>query len=445
MASFTTAQLRNVTLIGHSSSGKTTLAESMVFDTGATSRRGRVEDGTTVADWDDEAIRRRISVGAAVVPCEHKGHKINVLDTPGFIDFVGEVKGAISVADAGIVLIDPVSGVEVGTELGWDYLNERNLPRIVFVNKMDRENAQFERVLDNLRQVFSGTIVPVQIPVGEGSEFKGVVDLITMKAFLGEGASASDVPGNLASEVEEARTQLVEAAAEGDDELIMKYLEGEELTAEEINRGLRAGIASGKVIAVFCGSAVNNIGIRPFMDALITYMPDPSVKEILATRPDGTEEMLKADATGPLAALVFKTVADPYVGKISYFKVFSGIIRGDSRVYTLPSGTEERVSQVFTPRGKEQLPVSDVIAGDIGVANKLAATATNHTLCDRGHQLTVSPPAYPGSALFAGGNAKDQGRFRQDGSYAEPHHRGRPDPAGAHRAGNGGGDPVRNG
>jgi len=395
MASFTTAQLRNVALIGHSSSGKTTLAESMLYNTGATSRRGRVEDGTTVADWDDEAIRRRISVGAAVVPCEHKGHKINVLDTPGFIDFVGEIKGAVSVADAGIVLIDPVAGVEVGTELGWDYLNERNLPRIVFVNKMDRENAQFERVVNNLREVFSGTIVPVQIPIGEGSEFKGVVDLITVKAFLGEGTTASDVPGNLASEVEAARTQLVEAAAEGDDDLIMKYLEGEELTAEEINRGLKAGIANGKVIAVFCGSAVNNVGVRPFMDAILTFMPDPSVKEIVAMRPDDTEETLHADATGPLAAFVFKTVADPYVGKISYFRVFSGILRGDSRVYTLPSATEERVSQVFTPRGKEQLSVSEVVAGDIGVVNKLAATATNHTLCDRGHQLMVPAPVYP--------------------------------------------------
>lgn len=395
MASFTTAQLRNVALIGHSSSGKTTLAESMVFNTGVTSRRGRVEDGTTVADWDDEAIRRRISVGAAVVPCEHKGHKINVLDTPGFIDFVGEIKGAISVADAGIVLVDPVSGVEVGTELGWDYLDERNLPRIVFVNKMDRENAQFERVLGNLREVFGGTIVPVQIPIGEGSEFKGVVDLITGKALLGESATAVDVPGDLVSEVDEARTQLIEAAAEGDDELIMKYLEGEELTADEINRGLRTGIVSGKVIAVFCGSASSNIGIRPFMDAITTYMPDPTVKDILAARPDGTEETLKADATGPLAAFVFKTVADPYVGKISYFRVLSGILRADSRVYSLPSGNEERVSQVFTPRGKEQLSVSEVIAGDIGVVNKLAATATNHTLCDRGHQLTVQPPVYP--------------------------------------------------
>jgi elongation factor G len=395
MASYTTAQLRNVTLIGHSSSGKTTLAEAMVFNTGATSRRGRVEDGTTVADWDEEAIRRRISVGSAVVPCEHKGHKINVLDTPGFIDFVGETKGAISVADAGVIVIDPVSGVEVGTELGWGYLDERELPRVVFVNKMDRENAQFTRALDNLREVFSGTIVPVQIPVGEGGDFKGVIDLVKMKAFMGEGATASDIPGSLAADVDDARTQLVEAAAEGDDELIMKYLEGEELTAEEINRGLKAGISTGKIIAVFCGSAVNNVGIRPFMDAIVSFIPDPAARPVVAQRPDGTEETLKADATGPLAAFVFKTVADPYVGKMSYFRVYSGVMRGDSRVYSLPSATEERVSQVFNPRGKEQLPVTEITAGDIGVVNKLAATATNNTLCDRGHQLTVTPPVYP--------------------------------------------------
>lgn len=395
MASYTTAQLRNVTLIGHSSSGKTTLAEAMVFNSGATNRRGRVEDGSTVADWDDEAIRRRISVGAAVVPCEHKGHKINVLDTPGFIDFVGEAKGAISVADAGIVVIDPVSGVEVGTELGWGYLDERELPRVVFVNKMDREHAQFAHALDNLREVFSGTIVPVQLPVGEGGDFKGVVDLVSQKVYMGEGASMSDVPGSLAAEVEDARMQLIEAAAEGDDELIMKYLEGEELTPDEINRGLKAGIVSGKVIPVFCGSAVNNVGIRAFMDAIVAFLPDPSVKPAVAQRPDGAEETLYADATGPLAAFVFKTVADPYVGKISFFRVFSGMMRGDSRVYSLPSGTEERVSQVFYPRGKEQLAASEITAGDIGIVNKLAATATNNTLCDRGHQLTITPPAYP--------------------------------------------------
>lgn len=395
MASFTTAQLRNVVLIGHSSSGKTTLAESMIFNTGATSRRGRVEDGTTVADWDEEAIRRRISVSASVIPCEYKGHKINVLDTPGFIDFLGETKGATAVADAGIVLLDPVSGVEVGTELGWGYLDEASLPRIVFVNKMDRENASFENTLANLRSQFTGAIVPVQLPIGSGGDFKGVVDLIAMQAYIGDSGAASEIPSGMAAEVEAARTQLVEAAAEGDDELIMKYLEGEDLSADEIGAGLRAGISSGKVIAVFCGSAANNVGIRSFMDAIIGFLPDPTSHEVVATRADGEEEVLRADATGPLAAFVFKTVADPYVGKISYFRVFSGILTGDSRVYSLPNAVEERISQVFHPRGKEQMPTHEVTAGDIGVVTKLGSTATNHTLCDRAHHLSVPPPAYP--------------------------------------------------
>ena len=229
MANFTTEHLRNIVLIGHGGSGKTTLAEAMLFDTGVLSRRGRVEDGTTVADWDEEAIRRKISVAASVISCEHKGNKLNVLDTPGFLDFAGEAKGAVSVADAGLVLVDPVSGVEVGTELGWGYLDERQLPRAVFVNKMDRENAQFERVVGILRETFSGTIVPVFLPIGEGSEFKGVVDVIAMKAYLGEAATVADIPAGMSGAVEAARTQIIEAAAEGDDELIMKYLDGEEL------------------------------------------------------------------------------------------------------------------------------------------------------------------------------------------------------------------------
>ena len=258
MASYSTEHLRNIVLVGHGSSGKTTLAEAMVFSTGALSRRGRVEDGNTVADWDDEAIRRKLSVAAAVVPCEHKGVKINILDTPGFLDFAGEAKGAVSVADAGLVLVDSVGGVEVGTELGWSYLDERRLPRAAFINKMDRENAQFERVVAGLRDAFSGNIVPVFLPIGEGSEFKGIVDLIALKAYMGEAATLAEVPAGMASAVAAARTQLVEAAAEGDDELIMKYLDGEELTPAEISRGIRAGINSGAIIPVFCGAAVSS-------------------------------------------------------------------------------------------------------------------------------------------------------------------------------------------
>jgi elongation factor G len=396
MASFTTAQLRNVVLIGHSSCGKTTLAESMLFDTGATSRRGRVEDGSTVSDWDEEAIRRRISVGASVVPCEWQGQKVNLLDTPGFIDFVGEVKGAVAVADAALVVVDPVAGVEVGTELGWGYADERELPRAIFVNKMDRENAHFETVLSDLREAFERTIVPAQLPVGEGAEFRGVIDLVGMRAYLGEASAEADVPADLVDVADEMRTQLIEAAAEGDDELIMKYLDGEELTSEEIGRGLRLGIARGNVIPVFCGSAMANLGIRQLLDSLVAYMPSPAdAPQVTALRPDGEGLTLDSDAAGPLVAYLWKTIADPYVGKISYFRIFSGTLKADSRVFSLPGGNEERISQVFAPRGKEQISVPQLVAGDIGGVNKLAGTATGDTLGDRGNPLVIPAVSYP--------------------------------------------------
>ena len=396
MANFTTEQLRNIVLIGHGSSGKTTLAEAMLFDTGVLSRRGRVEDGTTAADWDEEAIRRKQSVAASVVACEYKGVKLNILDTPGFLDFAGEAKGAVSVADAGLVLMDSVSGVEVGTELGWGYLDERQLPRAVFVNKMDRENAQFERVVGLLREVFGGTIVPVFLPIGEGSEFKGVVDVIALKAYMGEAATVAEIPAGMSAAVEEARTKLVEAAAEGDDELIMKYLDGEELSSEEIARGLRAGIANNAIVPVFCGSAVSNLAVRPLMDALVAYLPSPAQRPpVSAKRPNGDEVELSAAATGPLAVVVWKTVADPYVGKVSYFRVVSGTIHGDARLWSLPGANEERIAQVFYPRGKEQLAATALVAGDIGGVTKLANTGTNDTLSEKASSFELPRPVYP--------------------------------------------------
>lgn len=401
MASHTTEQLRNVALIGHSSSGKTTLAEALLFDTGAIGRRGRIEDGTTVSDWDDEAIRRRISIGTSVVPCEWQDSKINLLDTPGFIDFVGETKGAVAVSDSALIVVDAVAGIEVGTELGWGYLDERSLPRAIFINKMDRDNANFQRVVGNIRDAFGGTIVPAQLPIGEGGDFRGVVDLVAMQAHLGEAGAPSAIPESMADEVAAARTQLVEAAAEGDDDLIMKYLDGEELTAEEILGGLKAGIAAGNVVPVFCGSALINVGVRLLLDALVGFMPSPATAAAyVAQHPNGEEVMLTAGSTGPLAVIVFKTVADPYVGKLSYFRVVSGTIHSDSRVWSLPSGSEERISQLFSPRGKEQLPTPQLVAGDIGGVAKLAATATNDTLSEKAHQFVLPRPIYP-EPLFA--------------------------------------------
>ena len=396
MENYTTERLRNVVLIGHSSSGKTTLAEAMLFNTGATSRRGRVEDGTTVADWDDEAIRRQISVSASLVPSEWQGFKLNIVDTPGFIDFSGETKSAVAVTDSGLVVIDPVAGVEVGTDLGWGFLDERSLPRAVFINKMDRDNASFSGALALLREAFSGNIVAAQLPIGEGSEFRGVVDLISMKAYLGDAAEPVDVPADMVEAAETARTQLIEAAAEGDDDLIMKYLDGGDLTAEEISKGLKEGIAAGNVIPVFCGSAVNNIAIIPLMNALVASMPNPSeFPPITAHKPDESEISLAISADGPLAVFIWKTVADPFVGRISYFRVQSGKFHGDSRVYTMPSAAEERVAQIFVPRGKEQLAVTQLVAGDFGGVTKLVNTNTGDTLCEKSAQIILPPVSYP--------------------------------------------------
>ena len=397
---YSTDKLRNVVLLGHGSSGKTSLAEAMLFNTGAINRMGKVEEGTTVSDFDEEEIRRHISLNLSLVPCEWEEHKINVLDTPGYLDFVGEVTSAIRVADAGIVLVDAVSGVEVGTELVWQHADNRNLPRIVFINKMDRDNASFQNTLDALQEKFEGNFVPIQLPVGEQADFKGVIDLIEMKAYLGEGSQIGEVPDDLAEASEEARMMLIEAAAEGDDELIVKYLDGEELTDSEIASGLAAGIMGGTVIPVLCGSASNNIGVRTLLDTILRNLPGPS-GEVTATNPATSEdELLTFDAAGPLAAFVFKTAADPFVGKLSYFRVYSGTLQSNTQTYNSRAQLEERLGQLVTLRGKEQLSIAEVRAGDIGVVAKLAETLTADTLCDKGHPLALPGIEFP-TPLFA--------------------------------------------
>jgi elongation factor G len=302
---YSTDKLRNVVLLGHGSSGKTSLAETMLFNTGAINRIGKVEDGATVSDFDEEEMRRHISLNLTLLPCEWEKHKINVLDTPGYLDFVGEVISAIRVAEAGIVLVDAVAGVEVGTELAWQHADHRHLPRFVFINKMDRDNANFQRTLDTLREKFEGNFVPIQIPIGEQANFKGVVDLIEMKAYIGEESQPGNVPDDLVESAEDARLALIEAAAEGDDELIVKYLDGEELTNAEIASGLAAGIAAGTVIPVLCGSATRNLGVRALLHTIVRNLPGPS-GEVTATNPaTSEEEHLTFDSASPLAAFVW--------------------------------------------------------------------------------------------------------------------------------------------
>jgi elongation factor G len=395
MKEYKTDQIRNVVLLGHGSAGKTSLAEAMLYKSGALNRMGRVEDGTTVTDFDDEEISRRISLSLSLAPCEWKTSKINVLDTPGYSDFVGEVISAMHVADVGLVLVDAVSGVEVGTELAWSRADARDLLRMVFINKMDRDNANFERTLEELRATFDGNFVPVQLPISSANDFDGVIDLATVKALRGVDEQASDIPATMADWVEEYRVFLMEAAAEGDDELIMKYLEGEELTAAEIRHGLKAAFIAGTAIPVFCGAAPKALGIGPLLDGLADLAPAPNEAKAVTAAGAQEEEELPADAAGPLGALIFKTMADPYVGKLSYFRVYNGTLKGDARYFNARAREEERFGQLYSMRGKEQLSIDHVAAGDIGAVAKLGVSLTGDTICDRGHPLTIPGPDFP--------------------------------------------------
>ncbi len=400
MKEYQTKQLRNVVLLGHGSAGKTSLAEAMLYCSGATNRMGRVEDGTTIADFDEEEVRRRISLSLALVPVEWGDCKINLLDTPGTNDFVGEVKSAVRVADLALVLMDAVAGVEVGTELVWQYADEQNLPRMVVVNKMNRENASLSRTLEALQKAFGQTFVPINLPIGAEASFAGVVDLVKMKALMGAEGKTTDVPADMAAQVEEARTKLLEVAAEGDDELIMKYLEGETLTDEEIQRGLRAAVLNRTAVPVLVAAGTANVGTRAILDALVAYAPSPQDRGPVIAQGKAGEESIEPNELAPLAALVFKTTADPFVGKLTYFRVYGGLVESDSRVYNSRAGEEERLGQVYVMRGKEQIPVPRLHTGDIGAVAKLAHTVTGDTLCDKGHPLSLPGPVFP-PPLFA--------------------------------------------
>jgi elongation factor G len=395
MKEYTTEFVRNIALVSHSSAGKTMLAEAFLHFTGATTRLGKIEDGTTVADFEEEEIRRGISLSTALLPVEYRDCKLNLLDTPGYNDFIGEMISALRVADGALVLIDSVAGAEVGTELAWHYCDEFKLPRFVVINKMNRDNANFSKALNSACEMSDIRLIPVQLPWRERADFKGVIDLLTMKAYEGEGKAASDIPAEFKDEVEAARMELIEAAAEGEDELLEKYLEGEELKPEEVLRGLRKAVHASAFAPVFVAAGSAEIGLARLLDAMVDIMPSPSqMPSVQAQGKEGNEE-LKALDSGPLAAYVWKTTADPFVGKITYFRVYSGMFTSDSRLWNQNKSAEERIGTVHVLRGKEQLSVKVVHAGDIATVPKLASTSTGDTLCDRGHPLTLTVPTYP--------------------------------------------------
>jgi elongation factor G len=418
MKDFKTEDIRNVALVGHGSTGKTSLAEAMLFSSGAVGRLGRVDEGTTVSDFDPDENKRKISINLSLLPCEWKGKKLNIIDTPGYADFVGEMKTGLRAADAAIVVVCAASGVEVGTEHSWAFADERSLPRMVVVNRMDRENADFFQTLSQLQSFFGKRCAPLQLPIGAQSSFEGVVDLLTLKSFRGEKESEGAVPDSLSDQVARYREQLVEAIAEADDELINKYLEGEELSPEELTRGLRAGIAAGSVVPVLAGAASKGIGTSLILDAIAQYLPSPQdVGEAVAKNANNDqEESLKADPAGPLAALVFRTTADPYVGKLTYLRVCSGTLKGDSQAWNSNKGAAERIGQLFTVRGKSQEPTPQLVAGDIGALAKLAETSTGDTLSNKERPLLLSPASFPAPAFSAAVHPKTKADLDKMGS-----------------------------
>ena len=401
MKEYSTADIRNVVLVSHGGNGKTSLAEAMLFDSGAITRLGRVEEGNTTSDYDPDEIKRKSSVNLSIIPVEWKGVKVNLLDTPGYADFVGEQKAGIRAADGALLLTDATAGVQVGTEQAWVYLNERRLPRMIAVNRMDRENANFDQAVAALRAQFGKHCAPLLVPIGAQDTFRGVIDLVRMRALIGEQGQEEDIPADLREQAAAYREQLVEAVAETDDDLTLKYLEGEDITEEELQAGLRAGVCRGAIVPIVACSAAKNIGVSAVLDAVCAYLPSPldAPHERATPVGNGEEIEINPDPSEPLAALVFKTSADPYVGKLTYFRVYAGVMKSDSHVLNANKKKDERVGQLFYLRGKQQENTRQVVAGDIGAVAKLTETSTGDTLCSPERPVILPGILFPKPAF----------------------------------------------
>jgi elongation factor G len=356
MKEYKTGQIRNIALISHNGAGKTTLVERLLFNTGVTTRMGDVQSGTAAMDFEEEEVHRHSSIATALAPIEWRDHKVNVLDTPGYADFIGEVNAALAVSEGALVLVEAVAGVEVGTEIVWAEAEKRNLPRVVVINKMDRENVRAARALKSVQDNLSGNFIPLQLPIGEGATFKGVVDLLSMEARLGDKDERGPIPAELQDEAEAAHLAIVEAAAEGDDALMEKYFENDGLPDEDIVRGLRLAMLQGSAIPVIYSAPQANIAVIPLMNALVRLFPAPNETEgFTAVNAAGEEVTYKVDDSSPLATFIFKTREDPY-GRMSYLRIYGGVLESDSRIWDVKSDSEVRVGTLQVLTGKEQTP-----------------------------------------------------------------------------------------
>jgi len=359
-------QIRNVVLLSHQGAGKTSLVESMLFASGAIQRLGSVADGTTTSDYDPIEIERRMGINLSLLPAQWQGMKLNIIDTPGYADFVGEARSGLRVTEGAIIAVCGASGVEVGTEQMWSEAERGNLPRFIIVNKMDRDNADFLSTLKGIQSKLSPKCLPVQLPIGSQKDFQGIIDLVTMKAYIGPGSEEGEIPSAMREQAEASREKLVEAAVEADDELINKYLEGESINNDQILSAIRKSTMAGKLVPVLAGSALKGIGTRQILDGICSYLPAPEEKGVVlaAGAPSGEQEEISPSPESPLAGLVFKTTADPYVGKLSYFRIYSGVISGNSQIWNANKNSMERIGQLFAMLGKNQQTVPQVAAGD---------------------------------------------------------------------------------
>ena len=394
MANLEVDKIRNIAVIAHGGAGKTTLVEAMLFDSASTDRFGSVEDGTTTTDYEPEEIARKITITSSIAFCDWNGHRINLIDTPGFINFLEDTRGCLRAVDGAIVIVSAISGVKAETQKIWKYASEFEVPRVVFINKMDKETANFFMAVGELEKAFETEVLPLQVPIGSGDSFTGIVDLIKMKAFKFNNGKAeeSDIPAEILAEVEEYRKKLVEKIAESDDALLEKYLEGGTLSDDEIIKGVREGSLTKRFIPVTCGSAIRNIAVPQLLDTALLCLPSPAemvrISPIRGKNPkDGKEIERKPLKTEPLSAYVFKTIADPYAGRLSIFRVYSGIFRADSNILNATTGAKERIGQVFYLMGKKQVSAQTIGPGEIGVVAKLKETYTGDTLSDESRPI----------------------------------------------------------
>jgi len=392
MKQFSIDKIRNVGVLGHGGCGKTSLVEAMLKFAGVSDRFGKVVDGTTVTDFDPEEIKRKISINAAIASFEYNDTKLNIIDTPGYFDFVGEIVQAVRVMDSAVIVLSGKSGVTVGAEKSWDYCVKRNIPKILFVNKMDDDHADFHKVMDQLREKYGKMVVPFQLPIIADYKMQGFIDVVGMRAkyFQDGPLRDEDIPAEMMAEVEPLREMIIESAVETSEEMMERYFNGDEFTVDEIKKAVKAGVREHTLVPVLCGSAITNRGLGVLLDSICKYLPSPEDADLELTT---AGEEVKHDA--PFSAIVFKTVADPFVGKLSYFKVCSGEIKADSTVYNSSNKTNEKIGKLYFTFGKKQIETNSVFAGDIGAVAKLATTKTGHTLCATGTDIELEGVDFP--------------------------------------------------